>query len=124
MNESENKRRKGGKRREKTLKQRRQEMEFLQHEIFLHVEELASEMNLRLLLDGEVGLGEKERMLFVESVIVTDIAYPAEHRRNFLDSVKLFLKRIFTYMTRLLRPKRGAAGGGIHSVPIRSHFVK
>lgn len=124
MNESAHKWRKGGKRKEKTLKQRGQEMERLQQEIFLHAKELASEMNLRLLLDGEMGPEEEERMLFVESVIVTGIAYPVEHRPSFLDSMKLLLRRIITYMTRFLHPKHGAAGGRVHSVPVCSHFAK
>lgn len=124
MNESADKWRIGGNRKLKALKQRQQEMEWFRHEIFLHAKELASEMNLRLLLDGEVDPRGEERMLFVESVVVTGIAYPVEHRTGFLDSIKLLLKRIFTYMTWLLRPKHGAAGSRVHSVPVHSHFTK
>lgn len=99
--------------------------------ILLHGEEMAEELNLRLILEAEPGisLGNKVSLqkllsengldslwgelcnqgeiLFVESITVTDIWYPSEKKKaGFLMQMKKklqsHLQRIFTYIRRLL----------------------
>lgn len=81
--------------------------ERFRRDILLHAQELAAEMNLRLLLDGEV---TKDRMLFVESVTVTGIAYPVKREKNLGERIQHALKKAFTYIGRLLHFGRGSAG--------------
>lgn len=105
MNKTTYERRKGGSRKERELEQRRLEMERLKQEVLLHAQELAAEMNLRLLLDGETVEGGEDEMLFVESVIVTGIAYPVKRRKSLFGRAKSLMKKILTYMVRLPGPK-------------------
>lgn len=92
-------------RRERRWKRERKlplEKELLEREILLWAGELAWEMNLRLLLDGELGLGKEERILFVESVSVTDIHCPVKRKRSLFDRIKLILKRKKGFLWQLL----------------------
>lgn len=75
------------------------EKELLEREILLWARELAWEMNLRLLLDDELGLGKEDRILFVESVSVTGIQSPVERKsvkkgkKGLFERIKLYFKR-------------------------------
>lgn len=75
------------------------EKELLEREILLCARELAWEMNLRLLLDDELGLGKEDRILFVERVSVTGIRSPAERKsvkkgkKSLFERIKLYFKR-------------------------------
>ena len=69
------------------------ERERLQQDILLHAQELAAEMNLRLFLDRELGLGGEENMFYVESVTVTNIIYPVERREGFFARIKSKLRK-------------------------------
>lgn len=82
----------------------------LQQDILLHAQELAEEMNLRLLLDRELGLGEEKNVFYVESVTVTSILYPIERRENFFTRIKSTFKETLTYFGGLLHPKRRSKG--------------
>lgn len=57
-------------------------------EIQKHAEELAGEMNLRLLPEQDFA----EKILFVERIIITQIHYPAEQKK------RGFLQRIYEYI--------------------------
>lgn len=75
------------------------EKELLEREILLWARDLAWEMNLRLLLDEELGVGKEDRILFVESVSVTGIQVPAERKSvkkgqmSLFERIKLYFKR-------------------------------
>lgn len=86
------------------------ERERLQQDILLHAQELAAEMNLRLLLDRELGLGGEENMFYVESVTVTNIIYPVERRQGFFAWIKSKFKDTLTYFGGLLHPKSRRKG--------------
>lgn len=75
------------------------EKELLEREILLWARELAWEMNLRLLLDEELGLGKEERILFVESVSVTGVRSPAK-RKSVKKGKKSLFERIKQYFKR------------------------
>ena len=72
----------------------------------LWAEELAWEMNLRLLLDDELGVGKEERIFFVENVSVTGIYYPMKHKRGILDRIKIMIKRKKGFLWQLLNNLR------------------
>lgn len=72
----------------------------------LWAEELAWEMNLRLLLDDELGCGKEERIFFVENVSVTCIYYPMKHKRGILDRIKIMIKRKKGFLWQLLNNLR------------------
>ena len=95
-------------RKEKDLEQMKLEREGYRREILLHARELATEINLRLLSDGE--LKGEDSVFFVESVTVTGIAYPVKRRKSFLGRIRLSMKKAFTYIHRLLRPKCKSTG--------------
>ena len=95
-------------RKEKDLEQLKLEREHYQQEILLHARELATEINLRLLLDRE--LKDEKSVFFVESVTVTGIAYPVKRRKSFWGRMRSSMKKAFTYINRLLRPKRRSTG--------------
>ena len=81
-------------RKERSLEERRLEIGRFQREIFAHAQNLAAEMNLRLMLDEEIGLRGEDSILFVESVVVTTIAYPMQRRKSYFQRAKSFLRRI------------------------------
>ena len=97
-------------RKEQAMEQLALERECLQQDILLHARELAAEMNLRLLLDRELGLGEEKNVFYVESVTITSIIYPVERREGFFTRIKSKFKDILTYFGRLLHPKRRSKG--------------
>lgn len=89
--------RRGGQRREEG--EPLLEKELLEREILLWARDLAWEMNLRLLLDDELGLGKEDRILFVESVSVTGVRSPVERKSvkkgkiSLFERIKLYFKR-------------------------------
>lgn len=100
----------GGRRKAQAMEQLDLERERLQQDIFLHAQELAAEMNLRLLLDRELGLGGEKNVFYVESVTVTGIIYPLKRREGFFTRIKSKFKDILTYFGGLLHPKRRSKG--------------
>ena len=97
-------------RKEQAMEQLALEKERLQQDILLHAQELAAEMNLRLLLDRELGLGGGKKVFYVESVTVTSIIYPVERREGFFARIKSKFKDTLTYFGGLLHPKRRSKG--------------
>lgn len=100
----------GGRRKEQAMEQLNLERERLRQDIFLHAQELAAEMNLRLLLDRELGLGGGKKVFYVESVTVTSIIYPVERRQGFFARIRSKFKDTITYFGGLLHPKRRSKG--------------
>lgn len=86
------------------------ERERLQQDILIHAQELAAEMNLRVLLDREMGLGEEKNVFYVESVTVTSIIYPVGRRESFFARIKSMFKKALTYFSEFLHPKRRSKG--------------
>ena len=86
----------GGRRKAQAMEQLALERERLRQDIFLHAQELAAEMNLRLLLDRELGLGGEKNVFYVESVTVTSIIYPVERRQGFFTRLKSMLKKVLS----------------------------
>lgn len=89
------------------------EKELLEREILLWARDLAWEMNLRLLLDDELGLGKEDRILFVESVSVTGIQSPAKRKsgkkgkKSLFERIKLYFKRKKELLWQLLNSLLG-----------------
>lgn len=82
---------------EQEARKRVEEQKRICREILFHAEELTGEINLRLILEQETD----EKILFVESVTVTDIRFPEENRKTG------FLRRIGrTLKTRLRQIKK------------------
>ena len=81
-------------RKEESLEERRLEIERFQREVFTHAQNLAAEMNLRMMLDEELGFGGEDSILFVESVIITTIAYPVQRRKSYFQRAKSLLRKI------------------------------
>ena len=92
------------------MEQQRQERERFRQEILHHVRNLAEEMNLRLLLDGEPNPVGEDDVLFVESITVTGIAYPVNRRKSYWGRMRSSMKKAFTYIHRLLWPKCKSTG--------------
>lgn len=89
------------------------EKELLEREILLWARDLAWEMNLRLLLDEELGLGKEDRILFVESISVTGIQGPAKRKsgkkgeESLFERIKLYFKRKKELLWQLLNSLLG-----------------
>lgn len=105
------------------------EEEHIRQQILAHAQSLAGEMNLRMLLWEDDAMWEKDvlfkdilamagerelwwrlcvpqRMLFVESVTVTDIVFP-ERRAGFFHRLGEILMRLFGWLRALLPMKSG-----------------
>ena len=107
----------------------------IKREILAHSKTLADELNLRLFLDREKNiwgddeilrrilslagmeelwqeLCEPERMLFVESIVVTDICFLEKGTTKSRKRTPIWVQRIFTYIRNLLLwPGRGKERG-------------
>lgn len=79
------------KRKEQKMQERREEQERLRQEILRHAETLAEEMNLRLLTEQKTDA----EILFVESVTVAEICFPAEKKHRFAACFCLLSKLLF-----------------------------
>lgn len=75
---------------------------YIRMQILAHAQSLAEEMNLRMLLQGDI----PQHVLFVESVTVTDIVFP-ETRVGFFRSLGRSLMRLLYWLRTLLPMRSG-----------------